>query len=120
MSTWNRVADLPLVVDGYRLRGLAAEVSSGFRRQTTVIELLGSDTAGIGEDVVYDGVDHDEMQQRGPELALASSGTFGEFCDRIGDLDLFPGKDPEREVSRLYRRWAFESAALDPPCARTT
>jgi L-alanine-DL-glutamate epimerase-like enolase superfamily enzyme len=30
----------------------------------------------------------------------------------VGGLDLFPA-DPVREVSRLYRRWAFESAALD-------
>jgi L-alanine-DL-glutamate epimerase-like enolase superfamily enzyme len=30
----------------------------------------------------------------------------------LGGLDTFP-VEPQREVSRLYRRWAFESAALD-------
>jgi hypothetical protein len=30
----------------------------------------------------------------------------------MGELDTFPA-EPQRDVSRLYRRWAFESAALD-------
>lgn len=113
MGAWERLAGLPLVVDGYRLSGLAADVSSGFRRQTTLIELAGAELTGRGEDVVYDGVDHDEILARGPELDLRFTGTFGDFCDKVGELELFPGKPPERDVSRLYRRWAFESAALD-------
>ena len=39
--------------------------------------------------------------------------TLGEACALLGELDLFPGAAPEREASRLYRRWAYESAALD-------
>ena len=39
--------------------------------------------------------------------------TLGEACELLGDLDLFPGAPPEREPSRHYRRWAYESAALD-------
>jgi L-alanine-DL-glutamate epimerase-like enolase superfamily enzyme len=35
-----------------------------------------------------------------------------EFCERIDSLDLFPVA-PGNEVSRLYRRWTFHSAALD-------
>ena len=31
----------------------------------------------------------------------------------LGATDLFPASPPERDVSREYRRWAFESAALD-------
>jgi L-alanine-DL-glutamate epimerase-like enolase superfamily enzyme len=34
------------------------------------------------------------------------------FADHLDGLDLFPAP-PVRDVSRLYRRWAFESAALD-------
>src|SRR5437764_11209602 len=34
------------------------------------------------------------------------------FCELMGTLDLFPA-EPVRPVSRRYRRWAFESAALD-------
>ena len=43
---------------------------------------------------------------------LAGSHTIGSFCELVGGLDLFPA-EPVRDVSRLYRRWAFESAALD-------
>jgi L-alanine-DL-glutamate epimerase-like enolase superfamily enzyme len=37
---------------------------------------------------------------------------MGEFCALVEGLDLFPA-EPVRDVSRLYRTWAFESAALD-------
>ena len=39
--------------------------------------------------------------------------SFAELSELIGSLDLFPTAAPERDVSRAYRRWAFESAALD-------
>ena len=38
--------------------------------------------------------------------------TLGELCARIESLDLFP-MAPVWEVSRIYRIWGFESAALD-------
>jgi L-alanine-DL-glutamate epimerase-like enolase superfamily enzyme len=43
---------------------------------------------------------------------LSGKRSFGELCELVGGLDLFPA-EPVRDVSRLYRRWAFESAALD-------
>jgi len=43
---------------------------------------------------------------------LAGEHTIASFGELIASLDLFP-QEPEREVSRLYRRWAFDSAALD-------
>ena len=46
-------------------------------------------------------------------LRLAGNYTLAEFCRRIDELDLF-GVAPQRgDVSRLYRRWTFHSAALD-------
>jgi hypothetical protein len=41
MSTYDRVAALPLTVDGYALDGIARMASSGFERVTTVIRLSG-------------------------------------------------------------------------------
>ncbi len=114
MGTYDLLADLPLVVESYALAPLVQDVSSGFRRQTTVIQLQGGDEEGIGEDVVYDGEDHDRLQEAGPYLDLATLGkTLGDFCARIDALDLFPVEPVRGEVSRLYRRWAFHSAALD-------
>jgi hypothetical protein len=46
-------------------------------------------------------------------LELAGSWTFDAFARHLGELDTFPGDAPERTVYHNYRRWAFESAALD-------
>jgi L-alanine-DL-glutamate epimerase-like enolase superfamily enzyme len=113
MSTFDRLADLPLAVDGYSLEGLRAEVSSGFERLSTVVHLHGVGAEGVGEDVVYDAEDHVALQDAGPVLDLAGRYTLAEFCERIDDLDLFPVAPQRGEVSRLYRRWTFHSAALD-------
>ncbi len=112
MTTFDLLADLPLEVEGYTLEGLLANVSSGFERRTTVVHLHGQGQEGIGEDVVYDASDHIALQEAGPVHDLAGRHTLGEFCRLIDSLDLFP-VPPPREVSRLYRRWTFHSAALD-------
>ena len=112
MSTFERLAGLSLEVDGYELEGLSAHVSSGFERLSTVVHLKGAGAEGVGEDVVYDAVDQTAMQEAGPVHDLAGRYALGEFCELIDELDLF-GVEPQREVSRLYRRWTFHSAALD-------
>ena len=114
MSTFDRLAGLAIEVDGYRLEGLRAQVSSGFERLSTVVHLTGGGLEGVGEDVVYEAEDHVALQEAGPVHAQALSGRFtlGEFCELVDSLDLFPVA-PEWEVSRLYRRWTFHSAALD-------
>jgi hypothetical protein len=112
MSTFDRLTDLPLEVESYSLEGLNAQVSSAFDRLTTVVRLHGGGFDGIGEDVVYDAVDHTALQDAGPVQKLAGRYALGEFCELIDSLDLFPVA-PQRDVSRLYRRWTFQSAALD-------
>jgi hypothetical protein len=112
MSTFDALAHLPLEVDGYELEGLRAQVSSGFERLSTVVHLQGGGVEGLGEDVVYDAPDHIAWQEAGAVQHLAGRYALGEFCELIDSLDLFP-VEPQREVSRLYRRWTFHSAALD-------
>jgi hypothetical protein len=114
VRTFDLLAELPIEVDGYALEGLRAEVSSGFERLSTVVHLTGGGLEGVGEDVVYDAEDHVALQEAGPVHAGALSGRFAlaEFCELVDSLDLFPVA-PKREVSRLYRRWTFHSAALD-------
>ena len=113
MATFDRLADLPIQVDGYDLEGLEADVSSDFTRLTTLIRMRGGGEEGVGEDVVYDALDHIALQATGPVLDLTGPSTLGELCELIGSKDLFEGSPPVREVSHRYRRWAFESAALD-------
>lgn len=112
MSTFALLADLPLEIDGHALEPLEREVSSDFTRLSTVVRLRGAGHEGIGEDVTYDGVDHVALQDAGPIQPLAGRHTVRSFGELVAGLDLFP-IEPQREVSRRYRRWAFESAALD-------
>jgi L-alanine-DL-glutamate epimerase-like enolase superfamily enzyme len=107
-----RLADLALTIDDYELERREVAVSSGFDRVTTTIHLRGDGTDGLGEDVSYDAVDHDLLQQAGPILPLAGEWTIGSFCDHLAALELWPAP-AQREASVLYRLWAYESAALD-------
>jgi hypothetical protein len=73
--------------------------------------MKGGGEEGLGEDVVYDGLDHIAMRDAGPVHDLPGPSTLGELCELLGEIDL-PGRSPVRDASRHYRR-AFESAALD-------
>jgi hypothetical protein len=112
MSTWEALAGLALEIEEYTLEPLQATVSSDFERKSTVIHLRGAGEEGLGEDVTYDGVDHDILQAAGPQLPLAGHFTLASFSERLAELSLFP-EPPQREVSSRYRTWAYESAALD-------
>jgi hypothetical protein len=107
-----RLADLPLRIEGYDLEGLTRDVSSAFTRVSTVIRMHGGGEEGVGEDVTYDAEDHEVLQATGTVLPLAGEWTLGSFCDHVEALDLWP-QPPRREPSRLYRVWAYESTALD-------
>jgi L-alanine-DL-glutamate epimerase-like enolase superfamily enzyme len=111
-ALFDRVAGLPLVIEEYALDRLERDVSSSFTRVSTVVKLYGAGLEGVGEDVVYDAEDHDVLQEAGPVLPLAGDWTLGSFIDHFERLDPFPAP-PVREVSRRYRAWTFESAALD-------
>jgi L-alanine-DL-glutamate epimerase-like enolase superfamily enzyme len=112
MSTYERIAELPVEIDSYAFEGLEIRPSPEFERLTTVVQVSNDGLVGNGEDITYEGLDAIALQDAGPVHDLTGPRTIGEFCELIGGLDLFP-TPPEREVSRLYRRWAFESAALD-------
>lgn len=111
MGTFDALASLPLEIEGYELEGLSLQVP-GFERLATVIHIRGGGEEGLGEDVTYDALDHIALQDAGPALDLTGHATLGEFCEFMGGVDTFPA-EPQRDVSRRYRRWAFESAALD-------
>jgi hypothetical protein len=112
MASFDAIADLPVEIESFEFEGLEV-VLGEFERLTTVIKLRGGGLEGIGEDVTYDAVDHIAQQGAGPPEGLAGSRSFSEFSAALGEIDLFPAAAPERDVSREYRRWAFESAALD-------
>src|ERR671915_504383 len=112
MGTWDQLASLPLEIDRYELEGRELAFSEEFVRYTTLITLRGGGEEGVGEDVVYDGIDHSVFQAAGPTLPLAGSHPLVSSAEFLPALPLFPDP-PVRDVSLRYRRWAFESAALD-------
>ena len=112
MATYDLIRELPVEIEAHELRGLEFPYSPEFVRVTTQIELHGGGEVGVGEDVTYDGLDHVAFQAEGGSLPLAGSYTLESFFAKLDELDLWPSP-PVREPSILYRRWAFESAALD-------
>ena len=100
MSTYSRLAGLPVEVEGYELEDLVQPVSSDFVRHTTVIHLRGAGEEGVGEDVTYDAEDQGRFQAAGPTLDLAGAHTLASLSERFEGM-------PD------YRRWGFESAVLD-------
>jgi hypothetical protein len=109
MRLYEHVAGLPVVVDEVELERHVLEVGSGFTRATTVVHLVGAGEEGVGEDVTYDAAEHDDppvapVVGRWPSLDALSS--------RLDEVDLF--RSPPSQAAYLdYRRWAWESAALD-------
>jgi L-alanine-DL-glutamate epimerase-like enolase superfamily enzyme len=112
VSLYDQVRELPLVVERYALEGLEYVISPEFTRKTTVIRLEGAGEEGSGEDVTYDAPEHDAQQTRGAMLPLAGEWTVETFSRHLDVLPLFE-HEPERHAYLDYRRWAFESAALD-------
>ena len=113
MTAFESLAPLPVRVESYELEAHDREYASGFTRPSTLIRLRGDGQEGLGEDVVYDVLDHIAHRDAGPVHDLSAPRTLGELCELLGELDAFPGAAPVRDVSRGYRRWAYESAALD-------
>ena len=112
-SSYERIAGLPLEIESLSLEGLELRFSEEFTRQTTLVQLHGpGGEVGVGEDVVYDGLDHVALQAEGGALDLAGSYTLDSFAQRLEEVELWPAP-PVREASVDYRRWAFESSALD-------
>ena len=69
MGTYDEIAELPLEIESYELEGLQHDTGD-FERLTTVVRLRGRGTEGIGEDVVYDALDHVALQDAGATETL--------------------------------------------------
>jgi hypothetical protein len=101
MSLWDSVADLELRLDDYSLQRRESSTPSGWTRVTTTVVLAGDGEAGEGEDVTYEAESHDGVPD---DLMLAGTWSFEDFSEQLDGLD---------SLAEGYRRWAFESAALD-------
>ena len=115
--TYELLADLPLTIEAFAAQGLTRTTEGGdFTRRTTVYSLSGGGETGAGEDVIYEPRDHEAIQAEDPArltAALQGEYTLRSFSAALETVPLFPVGPPTHAAYRLYRRWAFESAALD-------
>jgi L-alanine-DL-glutamate epimerase-like enolase superfamily enzyme len=107
---YDALRDLPLEIERVETETLAQPISPEFTRKTTVVHLQRGGEEGIGEDVTYAAEEHAE---RFPALELSGTWTIASLSAHLDGLDLFPAEPPQQAAYRDYRRWAFESAALD-------
>ena len=75
---------------------------------TTIVQLRGGGEEGLGEDVTYLADLHDDV----PVPPVAGSWTLGSFSESLDGFGWFADL-PEDNAAFEYRRWAWESAALD-------
>ena len=108
MPLWDRLRGLELDIEEAATERSSVDVSTQFTRVTTTVVLRGGGHEGRGEDVTYTAEDHGWF----PRLDAPGSTTLALFSSELDELRLFES-EPQMAASVDYRRWAFESAALD-------
>ena len=99
---------LAVEVEATELERLEMQLGE-WTRATTVVRLLGGGHEGVGEDVTYQPELHDDP----PRPEVGGSWTLASFSARLDGFDFFGAQKPLDAAARDYRRWAWESAALD-------
>lgn len=112
---WTAVKDLPIAIESSSFETLRpsgpVSVPAGTEDfSTTQLRLRGRGEEGIGEQV---GMPEAQAGLRALELSLAGQwGTLADFLAYVDTIEMWP-TPPEWELERNWRRWTFESAALD-------
>jgi hypothetical protein len=101
MALWEAVAGLTVRVDHYTLERRESATPGGWTRVTTTVVAEGDGATGQGEDVTYEAEMHDGVPD---DLMLAGTWSLEDLSHHLDEFD---------ELAEGYRRWAFESAALD-------
>ncbi len=112
---WTAVKDLPIAIesvsyDVLRPRGPVTVPAGTDDFSTTLVRLEGRGEHGLGEQV---GMPEAQTGLRALDLALTGEwGTLAGFLAHLDTIEMWP-TPPEWELERNWRRWTFESAALD-------
>lgn len=111
IDLWSAVKDLPIAVESSSFEAL---VPSGPTERedfsTTQLRLQGRGQEGVGEQV---GMGSAQESLRASDFPLVGEwATLADFLAHVDTIDMWP-EPPEHELQRNWRRWTFESAALD-------
>jgi L-alanine-DL-glutamate epimerase-like enolase superfamily enzyme len=104
----DRWRELTVTIETRTVERLTRRTLAG-SRTTALVRLAGGGLEGVGEEVTFQTAD---LLAAAPVQAWPFAGTLGELCETLAGRDLFD-RPPRYAVVRLYRRWAFEAAALD-------
>jgi L-alanine-DL-glutamate epimerase-like enolase superfamily enzyme len=112
---WTAVKDLPITIESLAFEALRPSgpvtVPDGMEDfSTTLLRLEGRGEQGLGEQV---GMPASQEGLRALDLALTGEWpTLADFLTHLDTIEMWP-TPPEWDLERNWRRWTFESAALD-------
>lgn len=109
-ATIGRCARLALSIDSVEVVALERPATGGGARRTSLVRLRGLGEEGCGEDVTFQGAD--SLVRPPDDVLFSGVATLADAWVRLDQVDLFE-REPQHDVVRSYRRWAFEAAALD-------
>jgi L-alanine-DL-glutamate epimerase-like enolase superfamily enzyme len=108
---WPAIKDLPITVESSSFEALLPSGPVAMEDfSTTQLRLRGRGEEGVGEQV---GTADDQTSLRASDFPLTGEwATLADFLAHVDAIDMWP-EPPEWELQRNWRRWTFESAALD-------
>ena len=108
---WTAVKDLPIAIESASFEVLRPSGPVDFEDfSTTLLRLGGRGEEGVGEQV---GMAATQTGLRESDFPLTGEWpTLAGFLAHLDTIDMWP-EPPEYELERNWRRWTFESAALD-------
>jgi L-alanine-DL-glutamate epimerase-like enolase superfamily enzyme len=111
IDLWSAVRDLPIAIESSSFEALVPSGPTGLEDFTTTqLRLQGRGEEGVGEQV---GMRDAQESLRASDFPLIGEWpTLAGFLADVDTIDMWP-EPPEYELQRNWRRWTFESAALD-------
>lgn len=108
---WTAVKDLPIAIESSSFETLLPAGPTGLEDfSTTQLRLRGRGEEGVGEQV---GMAATQESLRASDHPLTGEwATLSGFLAHLDTIDMWP-EPPEYDLERHWRRWTFESAALD-------
>ncbi len=108
---WTAVKDLPITIESSAFETLLPSGPTAMEDfSTTQLRLRGRGEEGLGEQV---GMAPTQEGLRASAFPVAGEwATLAAFLAHLDTIDMWP-EPPEYDLERNWRRWTFESAALD-------
>src|SRR5437660_8535682 len=108
---WTAVRDLPIAIKSTSFEALLPSGPTALEDySTTQLRLQGRGEEGVGEQV---GMPAAQESLRASDFPLTGEwATLADFLAHVDAIEMWP-EPPEYELQRNWRRWTFESAAVD-------